>query len=517
MSQEPLSGQAFHLHPLSIPYRLVQQAVGLVVFLLFVGTPAFGAISGVIGTTPTIAIGGLLVVAVVGYAVAYHRRFEYELTTEAFDIRSGVFARRDREIPLHRIQNVDSSQNVVQRALGLAEVRLETAGASGTEATLRYVSERRGNQLRREISRLRRSDDDGETEEVAAETVFEITDRELGLLALISADVQLIPVLFLAGSVFVPAIGSLNNEWFFGVESILGRLFGPVVTLAVIVAIGLVYGVINATLYYGFTLNRAGEELRYERGLLQKYSGTIPLSKVQSLTISENIIARALGYASLDIETAGQAGGRGQGSIQSAIPLAERTRVFELTNSIEAVGQMEFERPPKRARQRYAVRYAGAIGVVTGLLYLLQTGFDISLYWWVPLGLLALVPLAAHLQWKHRGYYVGADHVVTRNGFWVQQLKIVPYYRVQTVISSETVFQRRRRLSTVTIDTAGSRSLSGNDPRAVDIPTETAKTLREEVAGALYESLRTDSHIDKPAEDSGAERETTPSEPNTGE
>ncbi|MEF8801966.1 MAG: PH domain-containing protein [Halolamina sp.] len=509
MTTDSLTEQAFHLHPLSVPYRVIKQGLGIVFLLLFLSGPVFGAVASVLGIPLAIALGLAVVVAIVGYGIAYYRRFEYELTPDTFDIRSGVFARRDREIPLHRIQNVDISRNVIQRALGLAEVRLETAGASGAEAQLKYVGGDRASQLQREISRLRRSADDQRAGEEQFETVFQITERELGLLALVSADAQLMPILFLAASVFVPAVGSLSgSEWvFFGTEALSG-MFGPLVTLGGLIAIGLAYGVINAAMYYGFTLDRAPEELRYERGLLQKYSGTIPLSKIQSLTIRENVLERALGYASLEIETAGQGGGeRDQGTTQSAIPLAERHRVFELTNSIEAVGDMRFERPPKRARQRYAVRYAAVVGAVTGLLYFVQGVFGRPLYWWAPLGLLVVVPLAAHLKWKHRGYFAGENHIVTRNGFWVRQLKVVPYYRVQTVLSSETIFQRRRHLGTVTIDTAGARSLIGTDARAADIARETTEQLREQVAEELYESLRRRSDSGTPERGDGAGRD----------
>jgi len=62
--------------------------------------------------------------------------------------------------------------------------------------------------------------------------------------------------------------------------------------------------------YYGFRLSRAGDELRYERGLFRRYSGSIPTEKVQALRIADNPAKRAL-YASLSIETAGYAPGQG--------------------------------------------------------------------------------------------------------------------------------------------------------------------------------------------------------------
>ena len=496
LRDERLIGRAFRLHPLSIPYRVLEQGLGLAFVLLVVGAPAFGMVANSLGTSLTAVLGAVLVVRVVGYGVAYYRRFEYELTADTFDIRSGVFARRDREIPLRRIQNVDISQNIVQRALGIAEVRLETAGGSSSEAHLKFVSVDRANRLQREISRLSRADEEGSGEPETFETLFEISDRELGLLAVVSTDLRIIPALFLGASLFAPSAAAMFDAemLLYGYQSVIGAVLGPLVTLAGIVLVGLLYGALNATLYYGFTLRGAADELRYERGLLQKYSGTIPLSKIQSLTLEENVLARALGYASLEIETAGQSGEGSQGSSQSAIPLATRERVLELTNSIEAVGDVAFERPPKRARQRYAVRYAAVVAVLAGLARLGDAVVGLPFAWWLTLGALLLVPPAAHLKWRNRGYAVGENHVLTRNGFWVRQTKIVPYYRVQTVVSSATVFQRRRRLGTVTIDTAGARSLVGNDAKAVDVDDVTATQLREGVSGNLYTALRRRRH-----------------------
>jgi putative membrane protein len=66
---------------------------------------------------------------------------------------------------------------------------------------------------------------------------------------------------------------------------------------------------------------------------------------------------------------------------------------------------------------------------------------------------------------------------------------VVPYYRVQTVVDSRTVFQRRRRLATLVVDTAGSSGLTGRQPRALDIDEARAADLRETVADRLQEAL----------------------------
>ena len=509
------------LHWLSVPYRFVQQAGSIVLVVLIFG--GSGGIQSLTTGDPVLAAGSLvgvlaLVGVLVGYFVAYWRRFEYELTPDTFDIRSGVLSRREREIPLRRIQNVDISQNVVQRAIGVAEVGLETAGGGGTEAQLRYVGEDEADRLQAEISRLSRAakaeaaGEDPATVEADAErfeTVFAITERELGVLAVVSMDLRLASFLFLGASIFAPSLASVADpEVFLSAEGLAQAAFGPLAGIGTILALAVVSGLLSAARYYGFVLHRGAEELRYERGLLQQFRGTIPLEKVQTLTVRENVLARAWGYASLYIETAGSTGASdGSTNSQSAIPIAERERVLELTRSLEPADLDSFVRPPRRARWRYAVRYAAALLVLAGLLYAGEQLTDHSLFWFIPLVGLPLVPVAAHLKWKHRGYAVDDEYVVTRNGFWMRETKIVPLHRVQTVFSSETIFQRRRDLGTVTVDTAGSYSFASGDPQAVDFDRETVDDLRERVTDGLYDSLRRRARERERENASGARRE----------
>ena len=491
------------LHISSVPYKLAQQGLSIAIALVVFGSGGISSLfeSGrtllAIGVVLAIVVGAL---ALVGYFVAAYRRFEYELTRDTFDIRSGVLSRRKREIPLRRIQNVDISQNIVQRILGIAEVGLETAGGGETEAQLRYVGEDHAEDLQSEISRLSRVADavDGETtttDEARFETIFSITERELGILALISVDLRIASFLFFGASVFAPSVVSMNDpqsvwEYGIGLENLVGAVLGPLAAFGAIILLALASGVLNAARYYGFTLDRGEDELRYERGLLQKFRGTIPLSKVQTLTIKENVIARLLGYAALTIETAGYTpSGGSSGGSQSAIPVAERDRVVSLARSLEAFDASGFERPPRRARLRYGIRYTAALAVIVGALYAGTQLTDFRLFWYAPLVAVPLVPVAAHLKWKHIGYALGDDHVVTRNGFWVRKQKVVPYHRVQTVLTNETIFQRRRNLATLVIDTAGSQSITGDDAKAIDIDVSEAESIRERVPDELYESL----------------------------
>lgn len=487
------------LHPLSVAYRTVRQLsrIGfLVVLFFFGGTTATGGVSAVVAIGLTVA---LALAAVFVWQVAYYRRFEYEITGDTFDIRSGVVSRRNREIPLRRVQNVDVTENVVHRVLGIAQVNIETAGGNVSEANLRYVGDDVAREIQRDVRRRKTELAGGEVEEEEApedrgEKLYEISNGELLLLSTFSIDFRLVAfALFLLS--FLPPE---RFEVFESLSFSFGALPVVVIGLFVVVLLWLIGFATSFSRYYGFVLRRINDTLGYERGLFNRYSGSMPLDKIQTFTVYENVLKRYFGYATLGVETAGYSPtqARQQGS-ETAVPLAKRDRVDRLADKINDVERPEFELPPKRARRRYAFRYAIILGVLAAALYVVQFSqgvyvqeFPLSLpSWYLPLVALPLAPVAGHLKWRNRGYYLGDDYVATRNGFWNRTTVILPYYRVQNVIESSTILQRRWRLATVTVDTAGSSGIRTNEARAVDVGFEDAEYIREDVRDTLQEAL----------------------------
>jgi len=251
----------------------------------------------------------------------------------------------------------------------------------------------------------------------------------------------------------------------------------------------LVSGVLSAAGYYGFQLARSGTDLVYERGLVQRYSGSIPSDKIQTVTLRESLPMRLLGYAALDVETAGYAGQRAEQGSQSAIPVAERSRVVELARDLGEFSDPDFERPPRRARRRYAVRYGLVVAGLLAVLYAASTVVAGFTLWYLPAVLFLGVPPAAHLKWTNRGYYVGEQTVVVRTGFWRRRTQVVPYYRLQTVIRQATVFQRRLALASLVVDTASSSTLVRSTPTAFDIDAGTAASLQRTLRDRLHLEL----------------------------
>ncbi|SEQ24474.1 PH domain-containing protein [Natrinema salaciae] len=493
------------LHPASVAVRSLSRSLntGFLFFVVGIVVSPGGNGTDLLSVFALVAVG--VVVGIV-YEFAYYQRFRYELTDDTFDVTSGVLARRDRELPLGRVQNVDIRQNVVGRVLGIAAVHVETAGGGQTEVSLEYVDEAEARRLRRQLrsgASAPETDADGRetgtdaTDDAAAddeELLFEIRPHELAILSVFTIDPGAsllggIALSFASGLDPVALVPTDRFAWIPGPET---GLFAVVWGLLLfLLAAWAISATLTFTRYYGFRLTRVGDELYYERGLLQRYSGTIPLEKVQTLTISESVPFRWFGYAALSVETAGYAPGQSNSrGTESAIPLADADRVAELARAIEPFGPVDLESPPRRARERYAIRYLLAAAAIVGGAYAVARYTAVGARWYVVAAIAVLAPIAAHLKWSSRGYRVGDRYFLTRTGFWRRTTKVVPYYRVQAVLHQATIFQRRRRLASVTADTASSATLLGRAATAHDVDAERGLEMQAVIEERLQDRLR---------------------------
>ena len=445
----------------------------------------------VVGSAAGVPLAILFAAIAIGYEVAHYRHFAYELTGDTLDLTSGVFYRRDREIPLGRIQNVDISRDILARLTGVAVVNIETAGGGQTEASLRYVGLSEARRLQEQIRNRKKAAteraEETEREPDEAELLFALDDRDLVVLSVLSFDPRLFTVLF----VVVPMLGPNVIPDLETASSVVVVLLTVAAVILTAAGLWLLSAATTFVQFYGFRLHRIGDDLRYERGLIQRYDGSIPTEKIQTLVVNENVLMRQFGFAALSVETAGYApGSTPSGGSEAAIPLAPRAQLIEFAQEIEPFDEPAIEHPPKRARRRYVARYTIVVAVMTAIAAAIST-FLVTFPWYLVLGVLLVVPIVADRKWRHRGWALGEDYAFTRSGFWRRKTHVVPDFRVQTVIERQTIFQRRWSLGSVVVDTASSSSLLNGDATAIDLDADDAQNLRERVRDRLQMAIGT--------------------------
>lgn len=437
-------------------------------------------------------------------AVAQWLAFRYRLEGEELIIDSGVLSRRRRVIPLARIQNVDLKRSALERLAGVAELRLETAsGGDETEAGLAVLAVDEARELQAELLRRRAGAPTGiapdTREEVAAgraaetvgpgggaareETLLRLSLSDLAIAGATSNEAGLIAAGLATALEVLDDLGGLDrvDAWLGSVFEqgaslgLSGALLVGAAVAAGFIILGWVVSIVAMVVrFWGFTLTRAGDDLRREYGLLSRHHSTVPLKRVQAIRIEQTLLRRPLGLAALKIESAGVGPQQRQnaqgGGAEAYVPI---TRSREVGRLIRAVFEdarfegVELHPVAKVSRRRSFFRLAAPVALATAIAT-----------WLDPAGLalgLLLVPawFFARAQFRARAWGRLEGYAITRGGVLTRTNAVIPERKIQTLHLRETPFQRRWDLATLLIDTAG----GGSAARAVDLHRDTAQRL----------------------------------------
>jgi len=370
-----------------------------------------------------------LVVAVIAVAVVIFSIFGwlttgYQVVGRELRITDGVIWRRNRAIPLERLQAVELRRPLLAQLTGLAELRLEVIGGGKTEAPLAYLTVREASALRQRLLALA-----GRTQAAAQPTdqpadaapavptlerpLLRVRNRDLVVSQLLTPQAFFLPV----GVAFVVLQFVMEGSWtFVGIASTVTAMAGV-----------LLQPVRRVLQDWDFRLARDPEErLMVRYGLLETRSQIVPLNRVQAVGATWPLLWRGQGWLHLRLAVAGYAGEGGGDAKRSdrLLPVGEfetaRSLVWEVLPGVD-LAALATSPPPKRAR------------------------------WLNPIALRSI------------GVGLTPEVLVTRWGLLTREMHLVPYARLQSVRVVQGPLQRMLGLATVYADTARGRSGEAKD------------------------------------------------------
>jgi uncharacterized protein len=108
--------------------------LGLLLFLIPVTVVGALLVDGALRGAIPIATFALWALYVWLYPPARYRRWRWQLTPLAIELRYGVLVHRHEAVPYFRVQQIDVAQGPLDRVLHLATLQVTTASASGSVA-----------------------------------------------------------------------------------------------------------------------------------------------------------------------------------------------------------------------------------------------------------------------------------------------------------------------------------------------------------------------------------------------
>jgi putative membrane protein len=500
MRSESFAASVFEgrLHPLTIAFGLLKAARGIipVIPLLLFGNKIYGfmALMAVVAST-------------VATALARYFSFTYRIEGNELITQHGILERKQRSIPLERIQEIRVEQGVLHRVFDVVDAKIETGGGEGAEASLSVLS-------RAEVERLRRAvfergakirTDAGLTDQAAERQVVAtpeaIVIQRLGLKDLIVMGLttnHLISALALAGALWNFAQEHVPESFRRRAGNLLyresSRLFAQDAAhtialvvfsaLAVILIVAFFSIVVAIIRFHGFTLSLASEDLRRRYGLLTRRASSLPRRRIQVLKIEEKLFRRLFGLVTLRVDTSGSHREHKDDNTgrDVLLPIARRGAVDSLlTIFFPDFDAGRIEGAEWRRVSRLAIRR----GVIKGaVVCALAAAFLFGAYQ-QPFALwpLALAPLAYFISvanYRSLRYMLSERYFCARHGWAGRSTHIVPINKVQAVEIHQSPFDRRLGLATLRVDTAG-QAYTGGGPQINNLPIDEAR----EIAGAL--------------------------------
>ena len=497
------------LHPLSWIFTAAQFAKGFIVPALLLLVASGGGSFELWG--------GLFIGPVIVAALVQYRVYRYRLAADEMVVRDGLLTRTERHIPYERIQNIDLVQNPLHRLCGVALVRVETASGTRPEAVMRVLSLDAVAEMHARVFAGRpaaRSAADATGADAAGagadagggsaatadapagvpaayaeprdRLLLRVPTGELVKLGVISNKGMVVVAAALGllaqsrpdGDFVEPVLRSAAErlplgaaaEWLTGLRLANPVLTGVLLAVALVAAAFVLLRVLSVAWFllqlHGFTLTRRGSDLRADYGLLTRVRRTIPTGRIQSLTATESPLHRRFRRQSLELRTVGGGASSdddvdfdpssdgGKAESQWLAPMVETAQVPVLLRQVLPevdLAGVAWRRLAAGARRRVLVRGLAVAAALT-LLATLPAG---------PWGLALAPPAAlaaflhAHRWVAHAAWAVTAWGVLFRSGWWTRKLAIVPLARIQTVGLAESPFDRRHRMASVRIDTAG--------------------------------------------------------------
>ncbi len=391
----PRSSGWQRVHPLS-PIVRVGGPLGGLLLVAITGSRRRGNHEAVLIEVGVIAL--LLLLGFVRWIVT-----RWRIEDGVLRIDSGLLRRTSRRFPADQIQAVDTVRPLVARMFGLAEVRVRMAASTGGMGRLSYLTDNDADAVRARLLALAHG---------VAEHSPPPPERVLFT----------IPTGRLVVSILLSGIGLILEAVIVGLIILVvvdASAVGPAVsgTATALIALGAaVFRRLNSD--YHLTVAEAPDGLRLRSGLLQTAAETIPRGRVQGARMIEPLMWRPFGWCRLVVDVAGkQRSGHENRSVgetlRAVLPVGSKEQAAWLLDRILPAVPTARRPAPRRVRWKSPLRYR-------------------------------------YLSWGgDRAYVVTTSGRVRRVTDWV------PLGKVQSIRRVEGPVQRRLRLATVHLDTAG--------------------------------------------------------------
>ena len=408
--------------------------------------------------------GVLALTSLTGSVIAYFK-FYYYISQDHLNISRGVLRRVKVNLPFERIQTIDFEQNIIHQFFGVVRVKIDSAGSGGEEISFDALEKDRAEKLRDYIlaQKAEREDESMEIESVRTpdtrELILHLRPVDLLRIGISQNHLRTAGIIF---AFFFAIAGDISDvirdidvfDWIgHEVESLIaGSVFFVLIAIPVFLIISFFVTLIRTVMvHYDLRFWRTSTGFKLTSGLITRREKSVQKDKIQLLLWDTNPLRRLFGifrlnlYQASSVNVVGSKAMSVPGCYQSHI---DRVIATVMTDAAEAT--FETLGIHRAARTRF-ILFAGILPCVIFTMAGILLDRQMLIWTWL------YFPLAvwmAFLYHRKKRLLLHKDYAVFRSGIFGDEWKMLELYKVQAVRVSQSFYQWRKDLATVTLHTA---------------------------------------------------------------
>lgn len=429
-----------------------------------------------LSTPKLLALGGFLLLCfLVLLCIAYwsYRNFKFKISEGHFILHKGIVKKTNIAVPFDRIQHINFKQNIIQQLIGVYQVDIETTGSTNTEITIKALRYNDAQALKKMLIDERKSEV-VKTIKEEEKTFLKIPFSQLFKVAITENHVKslLIFVALLFGFYqqardvlervnYKAALNDLVTteqvqESFF--SSFTNGLLLFLLTFLLLSVIAILSSIIRVFLFH-FNLTAFLEKnvLEIQQGLLTKKKIALQKEKVQSITVSTNPLKKLLGISFVTFKQAVSGTKSQKGNKAIRLVGCKKYHIEQIHQFLFTSAQLVFGQTHQMHsyyKSRMYIRTLGVLVVINACLFLMFSG------WLVIVTNLILLPLCMvfiQLKYQKTTMKMNNEVLLFTNGMLETHYTILPLFKVQYVRIKQSVFQKRKAVVDLVLETASGK------------------------------------------------------------
>ncbi|WP_445717291.1 PH domain-containing protein [Flavobacterium sp.] len=412
-------------------------------------------------------IGVLILMGFFSYLQYWFFTFHIDEETNEFVIQKGVLNKSKITIQLHKIQQVNINQSLIQRLVGVYKLEIDTAGSDKKEASISAISHQLATLLKERLIHYSEINLNSKVDTQSKE--FEpVSFVKIGLVSLIkigftSNYVKSLALLFVFLTTIIENFNQFQSD-IINEDKVTNYLESFPIITSVLMVVGFVFALVlivnlvrTIFRYFDFTIQKNQQSVILSYGLLATKSILLNPNKVQIVKITQNYFQKKLDVTTIGVHQASSDAQKIKEKDKIEVPGCSQQESFEilklLFSQVPKKGTLYLPNWRKLALNSF---FFLLIPILIMLFLNRKTEFVTWTEWSIYTTIFfVFAGIIIWFSFKNYKLFVSDDFIIKQNGAWDIDTSIIEPFKIQTIKTQQFFWQKYTNIGSVTLSTAG--------------------------------------------------------------